>query len=78
MNVPIDQAGMLVFRDNVRQRGIAGGPNDRCAEVSADYCRKRERAERAAAKRATSLSARSVHQELAQHYARRARDLALR
>lgn len=75
MNAPLDQAAMLVFRGSVRERGIAGGPNDRCGEVSADYCRKRERAERAAAKRATSLSARCVHQELAQHYARRARDL---
>lgn len=75
MNAPIDQAGMLVFRGSVRERGIAGGPDDRSEEVSADYCRKRERAERAAAKRATSLRARSVHQELAQHYARRAQDL---
>jgi hypothetical protein len=34
-----------------------------------DYLRARERAERAAAKRAQSIAARHVHQELAQHYA---------
>jgi len=37
--------------------------------ATADYYRKRERAERAAAKHAASVSARSVHQELAQSYA---------
>ncbi len=38
-------------------------------EQSADYLRKRERAERAAAKYAASNAARRVHQELAQNYA---------
>lgn len=37
---------------------------------SADYFCRRERAERAAAKQATSESARRIHQELAQNYAR--------
>jgi hypothetical protein len=36
-----------------------------------EYLRTRERAERAAAKRATSTAARRVHQELAQSYAAR-------
>jgi hypothetical protein len=36
---------------------------------SADYFRRRERAERAAAKSAGSEAARRVHQELAQNYA---------
>jgi hypothetical protein len=36
---------------------------------SLDYFRRRERAERAAAKRAASEAARRVHQELAQSYA---------
>ncbi len=38
-------------------------------QQSAEYFRKRERAERAAAKVATSDAARRVHQELAQSYA---------
>ena len=36
---------------------------------SSDYFRRRERAERAAAKVAATAAARRVHQELAQHYA---------
>lgn len=35
---------------------------------SLDYFRRRERAERAAAKNALSMAARSAHQELAQYY----------
>jgi hypothetical protein len=38
-----------------------------------DYCRARERFERAAARRATSMIARGIHQELAQAYARQLR-----
>ena len=38
-------------------------------EKSADYFRRRELAERAAAKKALSGAARRVHQELAQGYA---------
>jgi hypothetical protein len=38
-------------------------------QAATDYYRKRERAERAAAKHAASVLARSVHQELAQSYA---------
>jgi hypothetical protein len=38
-------------------------------QVSVDYLRRRERAERAAAKNAVSDAARRVHQELAQNYA---------
>jgi hypothetical protein len=41
--------------------------------MSADYWRARERAERAAAKKAGSTLARAVHQELAQEYAARVR-----
>jgi hypothetical protein len=65
--------GFVIFREP----WSAGGdpepePAIHSSDVSADYCRARELAERAAAKRATSARARSVHQELAQHYARRA------
>jgi hypothetical protein len=42
---------------------------DRWPAAMADYYRKRERAERAAAKHAASAAARAVHQELAQSYA---------
>lgn len=38
-------------------------------QSSQEYFRRRERAERAAAKRASCPQARWVHQELAQHYA---------
>jgi len=38
-------------------------------QQSVDYFRRRERAERAAAKNATSDAARRAHQELAQGYA---------
>jgi hypothetical protein len=40
---------------------------------SADYLRRREFAERAAAKNAVTEAARRVHQELAQNYAERLR-----
>lgn len=39
-------------------------------DARAEYFRKRESAERAAAKRAASVSARAAHQELAQAYSR--------
>lgn len=39
-------------------------------QESANYFRRRERAERAAAKQAASDAARRIHQELAQNYAR--------
>jgi hypothetical protein len=45
---------------------------ERTAE-SLDYLHARERAERAAAKRARTAKARHVHQELAQCYARKIR-----
>ena len=41
---------------------------------SLDYFRRRERAERAAAKQAASEAARRIHQELAQGYAKRLRN----
>ena len=64
-------AGVVVFRNS------ANGINGHCAHddepvagsCPVDYLRARERAERAAAKRAQSLAARHLHQELAQHYA---------
>lgn len=43
-------------------------------ETSQDYFRRRERAERAAAKWASSSAARRIHQELAQNYADLLRD----
>jgi len=63
--------GFVIFRDC---RGAVEDSEPEPAilpdDLSADFCRARELAERAAAKRATSARARSVHQELAQHYAR--------
>lgn len=43
-------------------------------QESLEYFRRRERAERAAAKHAASEAARRVHQELAQEYAERIRN----
>ena len=42
---------------------------------SIDYARRREAQERAAAKRAETLAARRVHQQLAQMYAQMASDM---
>lgn len=39
--------------------------------IDTDYLQRRERQERAAAKRAGSLAARLAHQELAEYYAER-------
>ena len=44
-------------------------------EASEDYFRRRERAERAAAKNAASPQARRIHQQLAQNYAELAQQL---
>jgi hypothetical protein len=52
----------------------SSGPNP----ISTWYLRARERAERAAAKCATSHAARRVHQELAQSYARQLQMLRIR
>jgi hypothetical protein len=51
---------ITVFRDEPGTRDF------RCAEMTSDYLRRREQAERAAAKASDSLAARRAHQELAQ------------
>ncbi|HZB69670.1 MAG TPA: hypothetical protein VE403_04830 [Sphingomicrobium sp.] len=74
-----DVAPIVVFRD--AHRPWRGSENDArnsqgsFDRTSADYWRGRERAERAAAKRARSPLARAVHQELAQEYAARVRGI---
>jgi hypothetical protein len=68
LNVSHDPSSLIIFR--------APGAHDEEAPASPaaeDYCRVRERAERAAATRAGSIEARRVHQELAQAYARATR-----
>ena len=66
-----EMSGVMVFRNTTD--GINGycAPDEepRADSCPVDYLRAREMAERAAAKRAQSLAARHVHQELAQHYA---------
>ena len=67
-----DFSGLVVFKNPGNgEHGLctaeAARDGDGC---TADYFRNRERAERAAAKRAQSIAARQVHQELAQHYAK--------
>ena len=65
--------GFIMFRNEPFADAADGcaGPDGQPGSVH--YFRERERAERAAAKRATSAAARSLHQELAQSYAQRAR-----
>lgn len=65
-----DQAGLIVFKNAANGEHGLGAPDALPqGACSVEYLRARERAERAAAKRAQSLAARHVHQELAQHYA---------
>lgn len=72
-----DVAPIVVFRDGYRpwcgSENDASDSGDAIDRMSADYWRARERAERAAAKKAGSSLARAVHQELAQEYAERVR-----
>ena len=73
-----DVAPIVVFRDAFRPwSGAENEARDSNSidRMSADYWRARERAERAAAKKAASPLARAVHQELAQEYAERVRGL---
>ena len=68
MNVSHDPSSLIIFR--------AAGARDAeapASPVGEDYCKVRERAERAAAKSAHSIEARRAHQELAQAYARATR-----
>lgn len=70
MNICNEGGPVIAFRD---AWGLAADRDIQSADPpDADYCRARERAERAAAKTAQSIEARRVHQELAQAYAQRA------
>jgi hypothetical protein len=62
--VSYDSTSLVIFR-----MPRVTGEVEESSMVSEDYCRARERAERAAAKGACSIEARRVHQELAQAYA---------
>ena len=66
-----DLSGLVVFRSATNGVPAMGSPDDAPGpdDWSLDYLQARERAERAAAKRAQSIAARHIHQELAQHYA---------
>jgi hypothetical protein len=68
MNVCNDGGSIVTFNDTrgLNEDVLDAGPDEKWQE----YCRSREMAERAAAKRASSATARRVHQELAQAYAR--------
>lgn len=74
MNVWHEGGGIVAFADCWTARD-EGEPDlaERSGPEWIDYCRARERAERAAAKRAASIDARRVHQELAQAYAQSAK-----
>ena len=65
-----DFAGLIVFKNSgCGEHGMSAAEHEPVLDCPVDYLRSREQAERAAAKRAASLAARHVHQELAQHYA---------
>jgi hypothetical protein len=62
--------GFVLFQDATGEADVSDPqPSSGLNHISLWYLQARERAERAAAKRATSLAARCVHQELAQSYA---------
>jgi len=64
LNVEHGKSSFTVFREPSIARDEPAQP------ISRDHCRARERAERAAAKCASSIEARRIHQEMAQAYAR--------
>ena len=73
MNVPSDEGSILTFREPWTCRGEGDVHAAATSEETwLDYCRSRERKERAAAKQASSVLARRIHQELAQAYASKA------
>jgi len=67
MNVCNEGGPIVVFREPPESR-LA--PDEQRPALRVDDIRRREFAERAAAKQATSNRARAAHQELAQAYAR--------
>ena len=71
MNVCDDGASIITFRDawSATKDHEGGSPTSADAEWL-EHCRAREFAERAAAKNASSIEARRIHQQLAQAYAR--------
>ncbi len=70
---PISMVFFHDFPGSAESRATVPDP----ADESIDYLQARERFERSAAKRARSVKARQVHQELAQHYAEKARRAAI-
>lgn len=69
MNVPDYSGSIIAFKDTWPSRSEAHSQTERPPDPEwLDYCRVRERTERAAAKNARSAAARCIHQELAQAY----------
>lgn len=78
MNIAHEGGSIVMFVDAPRTKNEAFDPSSQLAPEWLDYCRSRERMERAAAKRAGSAESRRVHQELVQAYARTLRQAAER
>jgi hypothetical protein len=70
VNISHEGGSIVTFVDARRSRKEPFDPSAGLAPEWLDYCRLRERMERAAAKRAGSPQSRRIHQELAQAYAR--------
>ena len=65
------ESPLVIFHRTASPEELDEDSGQRCAE----YLERREAAERAAAKRAATVAARALHQELAQHYAEQRRTL---
>ena len=71
MNVSHEGSSIFTFSDNWSSRKVPQPETPEPVDAGwVEHCRARELAERAAAKHATSMAARGIHQELAQAYAR--------
>lgn len=71
MNISHEGSSIFIFRDSGPPRKQQESESVGCFDAGwLDHCRARELAERAAAKKASSMEARGIHQELAQAYAR--------
>ena len=73
----VDRPTSMVFFHDFPGTREATAPSADPPEESIDYLQARERFERSAAKRADSVKARQVHQELAQHYSEKVRQTVL-
>jgi hypothetical protein len=73
----VDRPTTMVFFHDLPGDGEDSAHFAEPGRESIDYLQARERSERTAAKLAQTVGARRAHQELAQHYAEKARQICL-